>query len=67
MMQIGRKARLFCLLVRYSAHFMSHDVTLRNCICMIEHFIWDLAEEPPGGQTGKNSETGFHAISRNFD
>ena len=27
---------------------MSRDITLPNCIsCIIEHLIWDLAEEPP--------------------
>ena len=63
---------LFCLLVRYSAHILSHDVTLLNHIlCIIEHLIVDLAEEPPppSSQTGKNSEIGsihFITISSNF-
>ena len=40
-------------LVRYSACIRSHDITLPNCIsCIIEHFIGDLAEESPQGQTG---------------
>ena len=35
------------LLVRYSAHAMSRNVTLPNHIsCIIEHLIRDLAEEP---------------------
>ena len=43
---------LFCLLVRYSARIMSHDVTLPNCVLhIIEHLInCDLAEKPPPQQ-----------------
>ena len=39
---------LFCLLVRYSAHIMSHDVTLPNhTSCIIEHLIWENWAEKP--------------------
>ena len=58
--QIGRKAPPppFCLLVRYLARIVWHDITLPNCIsCIIEHHIDDLAEKlpphPGGGQTWK--------------
>ena len=49
LVQIGWNPLLFCLLVRYLAHIMWHDVTLPNCIsCIIEHVMnSDLAEKPP--------------------
>ena len=50
-MQIGRKAPppLFCLLVRYSARIVAHDVTsLTDISCIIKpHIGGDLAEKPP--------------------
>ena len=60
-----------CLLVRYSAHAMSCDITLLNHIsCIIEHLIWDLAEEPPPRQPNRERFWEwiypFHAISSNF-
>ena len=51
----------FCLLVRYLARIVSHDINLPNHIsCIIEHLIWDSGRRaiPLHGQTGKNSETG---------
>ena len=46
--QIGQKdPLLFCLLVRYMACIMWHNVTLLNHIlCIIEHHIDELAEKP---------------------
>ena len=51
---------LFCLLVRYSANIISHDITLPNHIlCIIQHLIEDLAEKPPSpSQEGKKFKTG---------
>ena len=42
----------FCLLVRYSAHIVAHDVTSRtNISCIIEpHIGCDLVEKPPPPQ-----------------
>ena len=45
---------LLCLLVRYSAHVMSCDVTLANCIsCIIKHLIGTWKKSPPAAKQGK--------------
>ena len=57
LIQISWKAPppLFCLLLRYSAHIMSCDITLPNHIsCIIEHLIKDLAEKFPPPETSFN-------------
>ena len=72
LVQIGWKPPpLFCLLVRYSAHIMWHNITLLNHIPhIIIHHIKDLAEKPP--PPTKNRENflnwiySFHAILSNF-
>ena len=61
LVQIGRKAPPpFCLLVRYSAHVMAHDVTSHTDISLIiePHIGYDLAEKPPTPQSeGKFFDT----------
>ena len=81
LVQIGRKAPLsnrpkkppppFCLLVRYSACVVSHDITLPKHVShIIEHLIKDLAEKPPppAAEQWKCLDwiCPFRAISSNF-
>ena len=60
LVQIGQKAPpLFCLLVRYSACIVWHNITLHNHIPhIIKHHIEDLAEKPPPQEQGKFFSTG---------
>ena len=69
LVQISRKAPpLFCLLVRYSAHVTTHDITSCTDIsCITEHHIGDeLAEIPPPRRLRENFLTSDLSISGNF-